>query len=107
VSSRRATLHRCDGAHSCTLPPPLLRVVQATDLGNVTLRGVHQKSVVDIANELQREASRMRAGKNVEFQKSKPLLRSLPTWIISAIAKWASCHRCRAMASRHVSCSCV
>jgi hypothetical protein len=61
--------------------------IQANDLANVTIRSAHMKSVVDIAQELAAGATRLRAGQDRDFEKSKPLMRLLPTWLLSRVVK--------------------
>ena len=46
-----------------------------------------RKSVVELARELRGRAERLRGGKDEEFEKSKGLLRALPTWLIRPILK--------------------
>lgn len=60
---------------------------KANDLANVTIRDVHTKSIVDIAEELAAGASRLRAGKDGDFEKSKPLMRLVPTWALALLVR--------------------
>lgn len=60
---------------------------KANDLANVTIRSAHLKSVVEIAQELAAGATRLRAGQDKDFEKSKPLMRLLPTWVLSRVVK--------------------
>ena len=60
---------------------------QTNDLANVTIRAAHTKSIVQIAQQLAGDASQLRHGKNADFEKSKPLLRALPTWALRVVVK--------------------
>lgn len=60
---------------------------QTNDLANVTIRAAHTKSIVDIAKELQQRAIKLRTGKDDDFEKSKPLMRALPTWLLTKVVK--------------------
>lgn len=61
--------------------------LQASDLGNVCIREANTKSVVAIAEELSVKANKVRSGNDKDFEKSKPLLKLMPTWAIRAIVK--------------------
>jgi hypothetical protein len=61
---------------------------QTNDLANVTIRAAHTKSIVDIATELQQRANKLRTGKDDDFEKSKPLMRALPTWLLAKVVKY-------------------
>jgi hypothetical protein len=61
--------------------------VQGTDLGNVCIREANTKSVVAIAEELSVKANKVRSGNDKDFEKSKPLLKLMPTWVIRGIVK--------------------
>jgi pyruvate dehydrogenase E2 component (dihydrolipoamide acetyltransferase) len=53
-----------------------------SDLGKALVKDAADKSIVDFANELKDQATRLRAGKDDDFEKSKGLLRALPTWLL-------------------------
>src|SRR4051794_26360951 len=55
------------------------------DLAKSKIERADGKSVADIARELRMRAERLRAGKDDDFEKSKGLLRVLPTWLIRPI----------------------
>lgn len=63
--------------------PPCAPLSQA----NAKIANADRKSVVDIATELGDKAGKIRAGKDADFEKSKPLLRALPTWALSRITR--------------------
>lgn len=60
----------------------LVALEDGGDLAKVKVEQADQKSIVDLAEQLAMEAQRLRAGKDEAFNKSKPLLKLLPTWII-------------------------
>ena len=57
------------------------------DLAKVKVEKADTKTVVEIAQQLADEAVRLRAGKDEAFNKSKPILKMLPTWLLRPIAK--------------------
>src|SRR5688572_6099179 len=59
------------------------------DLAKVKVCNVDQKTTSEIASELRNRAEQVRTGKDSEFEKSKPLLRIFPTWMIRPIL-WAT-----------------
>jgi pyruvate dehydrogenase E2 component (dihydrolipoamide acetyltransferase) len=60
----------------------LVALEEGKDLAAAKVEHVDQKSVVEIARELRERAEKLRAGRDEEFEKSKGLLRVMPTWII-------------------------
>jgi len=52
------------------------------DLGKALVKDAAEMSAVDIAESLKQQALRLREGKDDDFEKSKGLLRALPTWLI-------------------------
>ncbi|NOY92572.1 MAG: hypothetical protein GXP55_15370 [Deltaproteobacteria bacterium] len=52
------------------------------NLAKVKVSGVTDKKVSEIAAALRERALMLRTGKDSEFEKSKPALRALPTWIL-------------------------
>lgn len=63
----------------------LVVVGDGADLAKVKVAGAHQKSLVELADELGAAAGAVRAGKDDAFEKSKGLLRALPTWVLRPI----------------------
>lgn len=55
------------------------------DLAKVKVRDADTKTTIDVARELRPRAKQLRDGKDVEFEKSKPLVRLLPTWLIRPV----------------------
>lgn len=66
----------------------LVSLEEGKDLAKVKICNADQKSSIQIADELRACATKLRAGKDEEFKKSKPLLRWLPTWLIRPVL-WA------------------
>jgi pyruvate dehydrogenase E2 component (dihydrolipoamide acetyltransferase) len=58
---------------------------EGSDLAKAKVSGIDRKSVVEIARELRARAEMLRGGRDPEFEKSKGLLRALPTWLIRPI----------------------
>ena len=52
------------------------------DLAKALVRDADQKSVAELARELRERAERLKGGKDADFEKSKGVLRLLPTWLI-------------------------
>ena len=65
----------------------LVALEDGGDLAKVKVENADQKSVIDIAQQLADEAQRLRAGKDEAFNKSKPLLRLLPSWLIRPLVQ--------------------
>ena len=65
----------------------MVALEEGGDLAKVKVEQADRKSVVDIAQQLADEAKRLRAGKDEAFNKSKPILKLLPTWLLRPIAK--------------------
>jgi pyruvate/2-oxoglutarate dehydrogenase complex dihydrolipoamide acyltransferase (E2) component len=63
----------------------LVALEDGHDLAKVKLCNVDQKRTVDIARELRQRVLALRDGKDDEFNRSKPILRLLPTWLIRPI----------------------
>jgi len=59
------------------------------DLAKIKMSDIDRKSTVEIARELRERAAKLRAGKDTEWEKNKPILRNLPTWLIKPIV-WAT-----------------
>src|SRR6266545_2390347 len=60
----------------------LVALDEGADLAKVKVERADQKSVAEIARELRLRAERLRRGEDGDFEKSKSLLRLLPTWLI-------------------------
>jgi len=67
----------------------LVALDEGMDLGKAKIERADQKSVAEIARELRERAERLRSGNDAGFEKSKPLLRLLPTWLIRPVL-WAT-----------------
>lgn len=63
----------------------LVALEDGADLAKAKVDNADQKTVVDIARELRQLAERLRQGKDEEFEKSKGILRLLPTWLIRPV----------------------
>ena len=66
----------------------LVSLEDGKDLAKVKICDVDQKSVADIAAELRQRATRLAAGKDDDFEKSKGVLRALPTWLLRPMIRW-------------------
>ncbi len=60
----------------------LVAVDGGNDLAKALVRGADKKPVAEVARELRERSDRLKAGKDDEFEKSKGLLRLLPTWVL-------------------------
>lgn len=60
----------------------LVALEEGANLAKAKVSDIDKKSTVEIAAELRALAERLRAGKDVEFNKSQDPLRLLPTWLI-------------------------
>ena len=63
----------------------LVALPETQDLAKFKVCKADQKTTLQIAEELQTGAERLRAGKDSNFEKSKGLLKTLPTWAIRPI----------------------
>ncbi|MEM7495159.1 MAG: 2-oxo acid dehydrogenase subunit E2 [Myxococcota bacterium] len=59
----------------------LVAAANGADLAKVKVTGINRKPLPQVAAELREETSRIRSGRN-PFNKSKPWLRFLPTWLL-------------------------
>lgn len=69
----------------------LVALEEGADLAKAKVDDIDKKSVVEIAKELRARAERLRQGKDDDFEKSKGVLRMLPTWLIRpllAVSGW-------------------
>jgi pyruvate/2-oxoglutarate dehydrogenase complex dihydrolipoamide acyltransferase (E2) component len=60
----------------------LVALEEGKDLAKAKIEHADQKSTADIARELRERAERLRKREDADFEKSKGLLRLLPTWIL-------------------------
>lgn len=60
----------------------LVSLEEGSDLAKAKVDNADQKSVAAIARELRERAERLRLKKDDEFEKSKGLLKALPTWVL-------------------------
>ncbi len=60
----------------------LVALEGGNDLGKALVRDAAELGVADIAESLRAQAQRLRDGKDDDFEKSKGLLRALPTWLL-------------------------
>jgi len=65
----------------------LVALEEGGDLAKVKVEHADQKSVTEIAQQLADEAAKLRAGKDEAFNKSKPLLKLLPSWMIRPLVQ--------------------
>lgn len=63
----------------------LVVIGSGADLAKVKVEKADHKSLTELAGELSGAAERVRAGKDDAFEKSKGLLRLLPTWVLRPI----------------------
>jgi len=71
--------------HGCVDMAFLVALEDGHDLAKVKVCDVDSKRTVDIAKELRQRVLALRDGKDDAFNRSKPLLRLLPTWMIRPI----------------------
>ena len=60
----------------------LVALEGGNDLGKALVQDAAELGVTDIAQSLREQAQRLREGKDDDFEKSKGLLRALPTWLL-------------------------
>lgn len=63
----------------------LVSLDEGRDLAKVKVCNIDKKTTVEIARELRARAECVRTGKDSEFEKSKPIIRLLPTWLIRPV----------------------
>jgi pyruvate/2-oxoglutarate dehydrogenase complex dihydrolipoamide acyltransferase (E2) component len=63
----------------------LVSLGEGEDLGKFKVSNVDLKTTADIARELREGSERIRKGKDADFEKSKPLIKALPTWLLRPI----------------------
>lgn len=60
----------------------LVTLDEGEDLAKVKIDDMDRKSLVDVAGELRLRATKLRRKEDSDFEKSKDLLRALPTWLL-------------------------
>lgn len=63
----------------------LVALENGKDLAKTKIMNANERTISDIARELGNGASKLRDGKDEGFEKSKGLLRALPTWLLRPI----------------------
>lgn len=63
----------------------LVALENGKDLAKTKIANTNERTISDIAHELGKGASKLRDGKDEGFEKSKGLLRALPTWLLKPI----------------------
>lgn len=63
----------------------LVTMDDGSDLAKVKICEIDRKSLPDIAKELRERSTKVRKGQDTEFEKSKGLIRLLPTWILKPV----------------------
>jgi pyruvate dehydrogenase E2 component (dihydrolipoamide acetyltransferase) len=76
-------------AHDQVALAYLVTMEDGSDLAKVKIDQIDRKSVVEIARELRERATRVRKGQDSEFEKSKGLIRLLPTWLLKPIVRFS------------------
>ncbi len=62
-----------------------LVALESHDLAKIKVCGIDKKTTVEVAKELRERAAMVRGGKDDQFNKSKPLLKYLPTFLIRPV----------------------
>jgi len=60
----------------------LVALEEGSDLAKAKIDDLDEKTVADVARELRAMAGRLKRGEDDDFNKSKGLLRALPTWLL-------------------------
>ena len=60
----------------------LVALEEGEELAKAKIDNANKKSVVEISQELREKAGRLKQGKDDDFEKSKGLIRALPTWLL-------------------------
>lgn len=63
----------------------LVAMEDGSDLAKVKICEIDRKSVAEIAKELRERSTKVRKGQDDEFEKSKGLIRLLPTWLLKPV----------------------
>ena len=65
----------------------LVALDDGKDLAKVKIANLDKRPTTDIAAELKRRSEKLRQGKDDDFEKSKGLLKALPTWVLRPLLK--------------------
>lgn len=63
----------------------LVTMEDGSDLAKAKLRGVDRLSIAEIARDLREAAGRLRRGEDDDWEKSKGIVRLLPTWLLRPV----------------------
>lgn len=63
----------------------LIALEEGADLAKAKVADIDKKSMVEIAKELRERSGKLRSGGDRDFEKSKGLLRALPTWALKPL----------------------
>jgi pyruvate/2-oxoglutarate dehydrogenase complex dihydrolipoamide acyltransferase (E2) component len=66
----------------------LVALEDGADLAKVKIERLDQRPVTEVARVLRDKADKLRGGKDPEFEKSKGMLRALPTWILRPLLRF-------------------
>lgn len=66
----------------------LVSLENGKDLDRLKITSIDQKSISQIADELKGRAQDLKSGKDRDHEKSKPILKMLPTWLIKPILRF-------------------
>lgn len=65
----------------------LVVIGEGSDLAKVKVSSIDKLTIPEVAEKLRKHAERLRDGKDDEFNKSKPILRALPTWALRRLLR--------------------
>lgn len=65
----------------------LVALEGGADLAKVKIERLDERPVTEVARVLREKAEKLRGGLDAEFEKSKGLLRALPTWVLRPLLK--------------------
>ncbi|HEX9890317.1 MAG TPA: 2-oxo acid dehydrogenase subunit E2 [Nitriliruptorales bacterium] len=63
----------------------LVAMPDGSDLARAKVTGLDRKHVSDVARELREQADKLRSGTDEDWEKSKSVVRALPTWLLSPL----------------------
>ncbi len=66
----------------------LVAIGEGADLGKFKVARADQRTVGEIAAELAAGAERLRGGEDAAFEKSKGMLRMMPSWLLRPLVHW-------------------
>lgn len=66
----------------------LVALDDGKDLAKVKIANLNKRPTTDIASELRQRAEKLRKGQDADFEKSKGLLRALPTFVLRPLLKF-------------------